>query len=114
MGLRAQHASSEGVYGQKLTAGGPAEAGLSVANSRATSAAPQSQTLKVTDYLVGPQLDDALAMGQEIVVSWPFADGEIKDYMQAEALWYVHRMALVKFLCAFLSFLTARVSFSWR
>jgi len=45
--------------------------------------------LKVTDYLVGPQLDDALAAGQELVISWPFADGEIKDFMQAEALWYV-------------------------
>ncbi|KAH9973003.1 hypothetical protein BGW80DRAFT_1459332 [Lactifluus volemus] len=43
-----------------------------------------SQSLKVTDYLVGPQLDDVLAAGQEIAVSWPFADGQISDFMQAE------------------------------
>jgi actin-related protein 9 len=87
VGLRPQHVPSEGTYGSRLTAGGSGEAGLSAANSRAASAAPQSQNLKVTDYLVGPQLDDALAAGQEIVVSWPFANGEIKDFMQAEALW---------------------------
>ncbi|KAI9440526.1 actin-like ATPase domain-containing protein [Lactarius indigo] len=87
VGLRAQHASLEGTYGSRLTAGGSAEAGLSAANSRAASAVPQSQNLKVTDYLVGPQLDDALATGQDIVVSWPFADGQITDFMQAEALW---------------------------
>ncbi|KAH9176049.1 actin-like ATPase domain-containing protein [Lactarius sanguifluus] len=87
VGLRAQHASFEGTYGTRLTAGGSGEVGLSAANSRAASAVPQSQNLKVTDYLVGPQLDDALAAGQEIVVSWPFADGQITDYMQAEALW---------------------------
>jgi actin-related protein 9 len=50
---------------------------------------PQPQILKVNDYLVGPQLDDAIAAGQELVVSWPFAEGGIKDFMQAEALWYV-------------------------
>ena len=60
-----------------------------MSTSRAASAAPQPQTLKVTDYLVGHQLDDALAAGQELVISWPFADGQIKDFMQAEALWYV-------------------------
>jgi actin-related protein 9 len=87
VGLRPQHAPSDGIYGSRLTAGGLAEGGLSAANSRAASAAPQSQNPKITDYLVGPQLDDALAAGQEIVVSWPFSDGEIKDFMQAEALW---------------------------
>ncbi|KAH9967297.1 actin-like ATPase domain-containing protein [Russula dissimulans] len=65
----------------------PPEAGPSTSTSRAVSAVPQPQTLKVTDYLVGPQLDDAIAAGQELVISWPFADGQIKDFMQAEALW---------------------------
>jgi len=46
--------------------------------------------LKVTDYLVGHQLDDALAAGQDLVISWPFADGQISDFMQAKALWYVY------------------------
>ena len=98
MGLRAQHAPSDGTYGARLTAGGSAEAGMSTANSRAASAVPQIQNLKVTDYLVGPQLEAALAAGQDIVVSWPFADGEVKDFMQAEALWYVYRMALINLL----------------
>jgi actin-related protein 9 len=75
-------------YGNRLA---PGEAGpsASTSTSRAPSAAPQPQTLKVTDYLVGHQLDDALAAGQELVISWPFADGHIYDFMQAEALWYV-------------------------
>jgi actin-related protein 9 len=72
-----------------LSVGGTGEAGPSTSNSRATSAAPQPPSLKVTDYLVGPQLDEALAAGQEITVSWPFVDGQINDFMQAEALWYV-------------------------
>jgi actin-related protein 9 len=68
---------------------GLVEAGPSASTSRAASAAPQPQILKVTDYLVGPQLDDAIAAGQDLIISWPFAEGEIKDFMQAEALWYV-------------------------
>lgn len=45
---------------------------------------------KVTEYLVGAQLDEALASGQDIDVFWPFADGDVSDWTQAEALWYVH------------------------
>ncbi|KAF7309637.1 hypothetical protein MIND_00334800 [Mycena indigotica] len=41
----------------------------------------------VKDYLVGTQLDDALAAAADILVSWPFAEGPIKDWVQAEALW---------------------------
>lgn len=41
------------------------------------------------DYLVGAQLDEALANGQDIVVSWPFSDGDVSDWAQAEAIWYV-------------------------
>ncbi|KAH9975912.1 actin-like ATPase domain-containing protein [Lactifluus volemus] len=92
VGLRVQHPSVEGNYSQRLSAGGSGEAGPSTSNSRAASAAPQLQSLKTTDYLVGPQLDDALAAGQEITVSWPFADGQISDFMQAEVLWYLRRV----------------------
>ncbi|TCD65908.1 hypothetical protein EIP91_002023 [Steccherinum ochraceum] len=42
---------------------------------------------KVTDYLVGTQLDEALAAGQDVTVYWPFADGDVSDWTQAEALW---------------------------
>lgn len=45
---------------------------------------------KVTEYLVGTQLDEALASGQEVDVYWPFADGDVSDWTQAEALWCGH------------------------
>lgn len=51
-----------------------------------SNAVPQA---KVTDYLVGAQLEEALATGQDLIVSWPFAEGGISDYTQAEALWCV-------------------------
>ena len=49
-----------------------------------------ASSAKVTDYLVGAQLDEALAAGHDLVVSWPLAEGDVSDYTQAEALWYVH------------------------
>ncbi|KAF8845181.1 actin-like ATPase domain-containing protein [Paxillus ammoniavirescens] len=39
------------------------------------------------DYLVGSQLDEALEAGQDVLVSWPFADGDIRDWTQAEVIW---------------------------
>jgi actin-related protein 9 len=53
---------------------------------------------KVHDYLVGSQLDEALEADQDIIVSWPFADGDIRDWTQAEALWYVCNSIVVPFL----------------
>ncbi|KDR67987.1 hypothetical protein GALMADRAFT_257536 [Galerina marginata CBS 339.88] len=57
--------------------------------SRAASMFPQTAvpTAAVKDYLVGTQLDEALASGQDIIVSWPFADGGVSDWTQAEAIW---------------------------
>ncbi|KAL0566078.1 hypothetical protein V5O48_015937 [Marasmius crinis-equi] len=54
-----------------------------------TSSLPfnSSPNVSVNDYLVGNQLDEALAAGQEIALSWPFADGGVRDWTQAEALW---------------------------
>ncbi|KAG6381564.1 actin-related protein [Boletus reticuloceps] len=46
-----------------------------------------STTANVNDYLVGAQLDEALEGGNDILVSWPFADGDIRDCTQAEAIW---------------------------
>lgn len=46
-----------------------------------------STTTKVNDYLVGAQLDEALEAGHDVLVSWPFADGDIRDWTQAEAIW---------------------------
>lgn len=62
----------------------------SASSSRASSLpCHPSPSAKVHDYLIGPQLDEALEAGQDITVSWPFADGDIRDWTQAEALWYV-------------------------
>ncbi|KAF8972665.1 actin-related protein [Flammula alnicola] len=57
--------------------------------SRATSIFPQTvvPTAGVKDYLVGTQLDEAIASGQDLVISWPFADGDVSDWTQAEAIW---------------------------
>ena len=58
--------------------------------SRVSSLPQQSEAYAtVSDYLVGPQLDDALAAGQDVSISWPFADGDVRDWIQAEAIWYV-------------------------
>ena len=54
--------------------------------SRATSTLPNLKA-GVKDYLVGSQLDDALMRGEDLVVSYPFADGDVKDFIQAEAIW---------------------------
>ncbi|KAF9054596.1 actin-related protein [Panaeolus papilionaceus] len=64
-------------------------ASTSASTSRATSLFPQSShpSAAVKDYLVGNQLDEALADGQDIIVSWPFADGDVSDWTQAEAIW---------------------------
>ena len=59
--------------------------------SRATSILPQitKPNASVNSYLVGSQLDEALASGQDILVFWPFGDGGISDWTQAEAIWCV-------------------------
>jgi actin-related protein 9 len=46
-----------------------------------------SGTAGANDYIVGAALDDALAAGQDLLVSYPFAEGTIRDWAQAEALW---------------------------
>ncbi|KAJ8094638.1 hypothetical protein PM082_010644 [Marasmius tenuissimus] len=63
----------------------------SLPSSSRISSLPQhsSPNVSVNDYLVGTQLDEALASGQEIALSWPFADGGVRDWTQAEALWCV-------------------------
>jgi actin-related protein 9 len=43
----------------------------------------------VTDYLVGQQLEEAIATGQDVIISWPFAKGDVADWTQAEAIWFV-------------------------
>ncbi|KAJ7257933.1 actin-related protein [Mycena haematopus] len=56
--------------------------------SRASSLPQNGQhNAAVKDYLVGSQLDEALATDPDIAISWPFADGDVRDWSQAEALW---------------------------
>ena len=61
--------------------------GDSDAQPQASSSKTTTVSAKVTDYLVGTQLDDAIANGQDVTVYWPFAEGNIRDWTQAEALW---------------------------
>ncbi|KAG6850774.1 hypothetical protein H0H93_008812 [Arthromyces matolae] len=61
-----------------------------IQNTTRISALPQhfEPNASVDDYLVGTALDEAIAAGQDVSVSWPFADGDVRDYTQAEAIWY--------------------------
>jgi actin-related protein 9 len=43
---------------------------------------------RVSDYLVGSTLDEALANGESLEVYWPFAEAKIANWNQAEAIWY--------------------------
>ena len=53
-----------------------------------SSTHPSKPKPKVSDYLVGTVLDEALANGEDLDVYWPFQSGRIDDWVQAEALWY--------------------------
>lgn len=44
--------------------------------------------LNVNDYIVGKQLDEMLAAGEDLEIVWPFKDGFVSDWTAAEALWY--------------------------
>lgn len=81
---------TESHYGDTLQVNGSTEdLRPSASTSRASSLPQQSaSSAKVNDYLVGAQLDEALAAGQDIAISWPFADGDVRDWTQAEAIWY--------------------------
>ncbi|KAG8950218.1 hypothetical protein FRC04_007852 [Tulasnella sp. 424] len=60
--------------------------------------------LRPSNYLVGQQLDDAIAAGDELEIWWPFEDGKIGDWVQAEALWkhvLFHRLHLRRTLNEF-------------
>jgi actin-related protein 9 len=47
----------------------------------------QIKNLKSSQYLVGHVLDEALVAGENLHISWPFRDGGIDNWEQAEALW---------------------------
>ncbi|KAF8920710.1 actin-related protein [Mucidula mucida] len=54
-------------------------------SSRAPSQPPP--TAGPNEYLVGTQLDEALAAGLNVAVYWPFQDHPITQWAQVEALW---------------------------
>ncbi|KAF5373256.1 hypothetical protein D9615_007454 [Tricholomella constricta] len=60
-----------------------------IGSSSRVSSLPQhiEPNASVNDYLVGSALDEALAAGQELSISWPFAGGDVRDWTQAEAIW---------------------------
>ncbi|KAJ7695092.1 actin-related protein [Mycena rosella] len=60
-----------------------------LASTSRASSLPQSgqRNAAVKDYLVGSQLDEALSTDPDIAISWPFADGDVRDWTQAEAIW---------------------------
>ncbi|KAJ6496789.1 actin-related protein [Mycena vulgaris] len=60
-----------------------------LASTSRASSLPQNgqRNAAVKDYLVGTQLDEALATDPDIAISWPFADGDVRDWTQAEAIW---------------------------
>jgi actin-related protein 9 len=79
---------------------------LAASSTNGSSLTPHG-TFRINEYIIGQQLDDALAAGQDLVVTYPFADGTVTDWVQAEALWYVlasvvqsSSRALLIFSCA--------------
>ena len=44
------------------------------------------------DYLVGSQMDDALARGEDIVVSYPFAEGDVEDFIYRQKQYGIKTM----------------------
>jgi actin-related protein 9 len=92
VGLRKSGLSSDSnIYGDNLYVNGSTEDVRPSASTSRASSLPQqpAPSAKVNDYLVGVHLDEALASGQDIFISWPFADGDIRDWTQAEAIWYI-------------------------
>lgn len=87
VGLR-KHASTSKLNGrselnneENISSGFATPSNGAAAISRQTS----SQTAThVSEYLVGAQLDNALAAGEDIALFWPFGDGRINDMLQAE------------------------------
>ncbi|RDB23550.1 SWI/SNF and RSC complexes subunit arp9 [Hypsizygus marmoreus] len=89
VGLR-RNASGEHLNrAQQPIAPGNNAAKPAVASSSRMSSLPQDYepNASVNDYLVGTALDEALAAGQDVSISWPFADGDVRDWTQAEAIW---------------------------
>ncbi|KAH9995621.1 actin family [Russula vinacea] len=58
--------------------------GRFIGPSASASTTPNAQSDRLPRWA---PMDDALAAEQDIIVSWPFAEGQITDFMQAEALW---------------------------
>lgn len=50
---------------------------------------PPIPDAKASDYLVGSQLDEALAAGENVEIYWPLEEvNNIRCWAQVEALWY--------------------------
>ena len=79
VGLR-RNVSADIHYGAVHVNGSTEDLRPSASTSRASSIPQQfAPSAKVNDYLVGAQLDEAIAAGQDIDISWPFSDGDVRD-----------------------------------
>ncbi|KAG5647894.1 hypothetical protein DXG03_007818 [Asterophora parasitica] len=89
VGLR-RNASGEHLNkAQQPIAPGETDVKKRIGSSSRVSSFPQhlEPNASVNDYLVGTALDEALAAGQDVTISWPFADADVHDWTQAEAIW---------------------------
>lgn len=82
VGLRPSVSNGEHTNGTQNNSRAPSER-----PSRAPSQAPPPAG--PNDYLVGSQLDEALAAGHDITVFWPFRENTITQWAQVEAIWCV-------------------------
>ena len=49
---------------------------------------PAIPDAKASEYLVGAQLDEAIAAGENLEIYWPLDEGnDIHNWSQVEALW---------------------------
>ncbi|KAG8895808.1 hypothetical protein FRB99_000346 [Tulasnella sp. 403] len=60
---------------------------MEVEDPSASSSLPLPKGLRPSNYLVGHLLDEAIAAGEDVELWWPFDNGSVKDWTQAEALW---------------------------
>lgn len=67
---------------------------MELVDASTSKQAPPPKGLRPSNYLVGRQLDQALADGEDLEVYWPFEEGKIDDWVQAEALWCVHLLEI--------------------
>lgn len=58
---------------------------------------PAQPEAKVSEYLVGTLLDEAIAAGENVEIYWPLEEGnDIRSWPQVEALWWIFKIRLMR------------------